>query len=388
MKLNTFVLNFWANFLLVSIRLLNKDLWHQQKEIIHQHDLLEKRVRTQDILREIEEAHNIFYDNHDSSQKKFDKWLMDQGFMPSEESPAGKSSRSPHANHTSSRSQPDLSRQSDLSDVSPLAIAQKPRKLAPLAAKSETKSNEYDNESTMASNQQTPYYSVSNPNDTTNTNDSPRKSNLQSSTYVHHEKDWNYSTKPSEKSYVTNLNDFYPRDPYTFLPKNIDLVTINRELKGMSLEQVKEFMKKQLPRDKVKSSDPGNERSVLYKPVNIVDAQTKATRTHDDTRIHDELALALFNEPKSFQFKQVKKFIKKSGGEIKPPPNMDSYGSYYNTAATLRKIKKQLASADEAHPPKDEKLDIVRRDYGQGLSDFMRDRKGQMSQKYEKVFIC
>ena len=91
----------------------------------------------------------------------------------------------------------------------------------------------------------------------------------------------------ANKDYITNLNDFFTRDPYTKLPENLDLMLLNTELKGMSLDEVKEFMKKRLIDDprafkrmrqmspSVAIVDPSDQRPVYYAPKNIIDAQTK-----------------------------------------------------------------------------------------------------------------
>ncbi len=58
---------------------------------------------------------------------------------------------------------------------------------------------------------------------------------------------WNSSAKINEKEYKPNLNNFFPRDQYTMLPTDADLVFLNKELKGMCLDEVKKLMKK-IPR--------------------------------------------------------------------------------------------------------------------------------------------
>jgi hypothetical protein len=194
-----------------------------------------------------------------------------------------------------------------------------------------------------------------------------------------HTKPWNYSTKAKGNDYITNLNDFFPRDPYTFLPKDLDLVLLNKELKGMSLDEVKQFMKKKLTNNPNGLTDLMDKsgRPVYYKPRNIIDAQSKI-RMPEDTIPSNGAGMNLTNDIKSQPFRQAKKYILKS---VKAKES-SSHGSYFNTADTLKQIKNQLAESDD-------KLKIVRKHYGDDLSDFMKDKRHNvMSQKYEKVFIC
>lgn len=140
----------------------------------------------------------------------------------------------------------------------------------------------------------------------------------------------------------------------------------------MSLEEVKEFMRKTLPRQNFTSNLP-NERPVYYKPKYVKDLPKKSKVDENIVRI-DKAGANLTNDPKSFPFKQVKKYLNKTSNRCKD--------SYPNTESTVKLIKKQLGASDE-------NLNIIRRNHGDELSEYMKDkRSGKMSQKYEKVFIC
>ncbi len=164
------------------------------------------------------------------------------------------------------------------------------------------------------------------------------------------------------------------------MPKDLDLVLVNKELKGMSLEQVKEFMRKKLsiygPDTGVGSYD--SNRPVYYKPKHALDTQTKLKTEKE--HLNDEAWFNMCNDVKSFQFKQARKYVI-DGYKKDLSKKMDSfYGGYHNTKSTLRTVKEQL---------KDDKLTVVEKLYGKELSEYMKDkRNGKMSQKYEKVFIC
>lgn len=147
--------------------------------------------------------------------------------------------------------------------------------------------------------------------------------------------------------------------------------------KGMSLEQVKEFMRKKLPTHASDSTKPAKERPVYYRPKYVKDLPKKSKTDEKATKV-DEAGANLTNDPKSFPFKQVKNYLNKTTN------NQNScFGSYSNTDSTLKLIKKQLASSDE-------NLNIIKKTYGNELGEYMADKRrgGKLSQKYEKVFIC
>lgn len=174
------------------------------------------------------------------------------------------------------------------------------------------------------------------------------------------ESNWNFSTKTSSKPYTADLSDFYPRDQFTCLPTDAELLFLNKELKGQPMIKVKNLIKKDFSNFLI-SSEGTPERTAVYKPKSVLDAQSKNRK---------------FGEIES-----------RMGGTIKKYASLSCYGDYYNTTGTLKKIKKQLG--DDRLGYKDEKLQIVERLYGKDLSDYMTDqRSGKMSQKYEKVFIC
>jgi len=224
------------------------------------------------------------------------------------------------------------------------------------------------------------------------------------------EHDWNYSTKTKEKDYVINLNDFFPRDPYTKLPENLDLMLLNTELKGMSLDEVKEFMKKRLIDDprafkRMRQMSPGvaivdasDQRPVYYAPKNIIDAQTKVKLSDENCpKPRDAAGFHFGNDINSFAFQEANRYLNgKSRKNDKK--NSSSHVTYKNTEDTLSQIKNLLKTSDDTSSNiaksnkgkvKDEKLEIVRKNFGDNLADYMTDKRhGTMSQKFEKVFIC
>jgi hypothetical protein len=167
---------------------------------------------------------------------------------------------------------------------------------------------------------------------------------------------WNSSGKVRTKPYTPNLTDFFPRDYYTCMPTDAELLFLNKELKGQSLNRVKNLIEKDLSNYST-NSEQGDERVVVFKPKSVLDVDVKT--------------------PVDSCVGRGNKFTSLS------------YGDYYNSSGTLKEIKKQLCEADtQGGKCRDEKLKIVERVYGKDLSNYMMDKRhGKMSQKYEKVFI-
>jgi hypothetical protein len=340
------------------------------KKAIEEQESLMRRLQTQDILKEIERSHFTYYEDSEESAKNFDKWLMNQGFLSDQEVEE-------QAEEAATNNQAKTKKKDKQMVLSSFVSGKTLINSKKAEAKAE-EDKENEREKNLAKKKKTPFVPLV------------------------HDKQWDYSVKPEKKEYVTNLADFFPRDPYTLAPINIDLVLLNKELKGMTLEQVKEFMKK--PINCTQKPVSLSERPFYYKPKNIIDAQTKYKIEELDEKRIDSAGLTLQNDTGLFQFQQAKKYVDKqvetrnlksrSMQAIPTESKQDSaYGSYFNTVDTLKLIKEQLGTeattSRKSRPIKDEKLEIVRNNYGNDLKDFMTNKRhGVMDQKYEKVFIC
>lgn len=315
-------------------RYLSDDLWHVTKKALAEQLELERKIQAQQVLKEVEIAHYTQFANEEDSERNFNEWLKIQGFLSEEADKENLLSQRSQIHNQTLRSIEQNKKEESFNKSPPSTRKQLTTK------KPASKSNSFKNE-----------------------------------------KPWNHSTKAVESEYIPHLEDYYPRDPYTFLPKDLDLVLVNKELKGMSLEQVKEFMKKNLGRvESASSLNRDSKRPVYFKPKNVLDSQTKSKIDID--KLNDEAWLNMCNDVKSFQFQEAKKYVVES---IKPKKQDSLYGGYYHTSESVKTIKRQLNSK----PVRDDKLEVVEKLYGKDLSNFMKDqRHGKMSQKYEKVFIC
>jgi len=302
------------------------------KQVLAEQIEAERKMQAQNILKEVENAHFLQYDDPEESSNHFDEWLKHQGFY------SEKSDADALLSHRSQVHNQSLHNNLEISNLQQKLESPKPNK--------------------------------------------KQTSNIhKQKTSLINEKPWNNSTKAKRNAYVNNLNDLYPRDQYTFLPKDLNLVLVSKELKGMSLEQVKEFMRKNISIQNATDNIGSNQEStrpVYFKPKHALDIPTKSKT--DKENLNDETWFNTCNDVKSFQFKEARKYVL-DGYKKDLAKKMDNvYGDYYNTKSTLKTVKQQL---------KDDKLAVVEKVYGKELSDYMTDkRNGKMSQKYEKVFIC
>lgn len=328
-------------------------MWSQEKKGQLREKRTEDRLKTQEILKEIERAHLSYFPDLEESERQFDKFLMNQGFNPEE--------------NKIDESQPKEKKEYNLGLKNILLIPDDEVEKDTNNIFSQLDIRSSDITSIITSSRKTQ------PKNQKQTSEIKK---------AYHDKEWNYSTKPSEKKYVSNLKDFFPRDPYTLLPSNGDLLLINKELRGMSLEQVKEFMKTNLKKNKSSSfayQRNYSSRPVYYKPKNIIDTQAKI-RSDDQTLGIDNAGLFLGDDIESFGFRQAQNFIHNN------LENFFSAKSDHDDGYEWNRKKKNAHDCDKKFI--DDKLEIVESNYGPELAKFMTDRRsGKMSQKYEKVFI-
>lgn len=299
---------------------LNNEIWCSEKAQLTHENLLDRQMRSQGLLKQVQSVYESYYEDKEDSEKNFESWLVSQ--VDVQEVCLGS---------TLSKENDAKSKSGSNSTVK-LADAQSKDKHNPSPTKSKAipeSANSYKSSTKLK-----PVVNI-------------LKSDLS----------WNFSGKICPKAYTSNLTDFFPRDYYTCLPTDAELLFLNKELKGQSMDKVKNLIKKDFSGlNNTSNSENNGERVVVFKPKSVLDVEAKA--------LVDTCA----------------------GRGNKNTPQ--SYGSYYNTNGTLKQIKRQL-SADVVGKHMDEKLKFVERVYGKDLSNYMMDsRNGKMSQKYEKVFIC
>lgn len=168
----------------------------------------------------------------------------------------------------------------------------------------------------------------------------------------------------------------------------------------MSLEQVKEFMKRKLPRELVQSKRASNERAAVYRSNHVIDLPKKKDMitTEVNSGLTDESGLHLTNDSRTHPFVLVDDYLTRKNSQSNEQQRqlqfIDDHEAYEgggdddeldssNTVISLLRRPRRVAGVG------DENLDIIRRTYGNELCEFMTDkRSGKLNKKYHKVFIC
>ena len=312
-------------------------MWHEAKKTMADEHSLMRKKQAQNLLRDIDKAHVLFYENK-NSKEQFNTWLLNHQLGTTDDA-----KRATEAAKTTTTTQPDNSikaatlskRKSksfrNIATVDAITIEPK----TPAAAAAAPTTIATDSDAAFAA----PSSSILSPSaklkgqmksvrlalggfgdgatGATGANSSPKS---QRRLMMASKTTWNISTKVPGKDYVNNLKDFYPRDQYTMMPKDVDLVLLNKELKGMSLEQIREFMNKNLSpataaaeilTTAAASNEASSSRPVYYKPKWVLDIEPKAKIPLDE-RLVDEAAFAFSNDTRSLVYKQAANFVLKS----------------------------------------------------------------------------
>jgi hypothetical protein len=199
---------------------------------------------------------------------------------------------------------------------------------------------------------------------------------------------WDYSTKVEDKTYIKNLDDFYPRDPYTRLPLDDEMLLLHHQLNGLTLDEIKQFMRKSLmgkaefireKQEKIEKAKTKNgkkkstkssaqsfrsDRPVYYKPKHVLDYEKKA-KIGDDIINFTSAGFNLSDDPITFPYQHSKNLMDRGQQNV------------------LSKIhNKKVTTGDEEYKK------IISSNFSKELYDFMTTKNGKINPKYEKVFIC
>ena len=337
------------------IRLLDTKMWHHDKKETAEKDKMFKRNKTKAILQEMERAHLALYPNKEESGKKFDKWL--ENIAEAKEPVDLIKENIDDKDFNSNNLIEDENVESKQTLISNKTFqTSQPSFISSSKTKSSKATVDFATSSLIRS--ELPAFMEANLKENTEKKFKPILKKKEISVNA---KPWNFSTKTREVEYLPNLGDFYPRDQYSNLPVNEDLVLLNQVLRGMSVAEIREFMKKNNDVEKTVVKKRSEERPVHFKPRNIVDAQSKVRNPPGKVPV-DLAGLTLCNDAESFAFKEAMKVLSKNNSD------------------------KRISKSEDKIM--DDKLKVVEREFGKDMSDIMRDRHGKMSQRYEKVFIC
>ena len=170
------------------------------------------------------------------------------------------------------------------------------------------------------------------------------------------------------------------------------MLLLHHQLNGLTLEEIKEFMRKSLmekaefireKQDKIEKAKTKNgkkksiknsaksfksDRPVYYKPKHVLDYESKA-KAADDLINFTSAGFNLSDDPKTFPYQQSKRVIQKQQDK-----------GQKNILTSIH--DKKLNTGDEEYKK------IISSNFSKELYDFMTTKNGKINPKYEKVFIC
>jgi hypothetical protein len=356
-------------------RLLAKSMWHNQKILNINDALLNRKMHAQETLLDIEKTiHISTSERHQEklaieglgndksfekankniakrqADKVFESWLTEQGFK-----------------HVSSSI---ASHKKEASKLPEIPKYEK-REEVPKFKKEKTR---ITSAATTASSFSNLHGILKTKNDETPADDKPDGDPVRFRTPR-----WNISTRLNKEPYLKNLDDFYPRDPYTLMPTDVELLLLHRELNGLSIEEIKEFMAENFKNKAIQNKQkidiiesttkkmhtikPNTEREHYYKPKNIMDYEPKKKDAEHHYGI-DQASFALSRTPTSSCYEKTKSFL------------VDKY----------KQTSSPNINNDEVLVDGKNFFELY---FDTELYEFMKDKKnGKISKKYEKVFIC
>nr|KAG5686405.1 hypothetical protein BaRGS_023705 [Batillaria attramentaria] len=310
-------------------RILAAEMWHQDKNNVAKEMNQLKKVKMQQVLRELEDEEESKAAQQFYGQQAYEQWLSSRGLEPKatgppslapqkqepvkEKKPA-KKAREPlmKPNSVAQHGQQDVTAEKGALTMS-VSVAKK----SPASSRSGRK----DTVATVVSGVDVDVDLYGDGEVDQPTEEDKQKLASLAPGFVNPEK-WNFSPKIPEKEYVPILDDEYPRDEYTIMPvtatghKFYD----GKHVKSEDEDEDKktELLKKKLRRprlskeviNQVMSADPTlHERPIMFKPKHIYDVHKKHKYTSEEKPV-SEVPLHLCNDINSELVKMSIRFPK------------------------------------------------------------------------------
>ncbi|XP_076436274.1 uncharacterized protein LOC143275862 [Babylonia areolata] len=297
-------------------RILAAEMWHQDKNSVAKEMHQLKKVKMQQVLKELEDEEEAKLDAQFYGQAAYEQWLSSRGLEPKTTGPS--SERPPQKekkasvkirepltkpNSVASRGSQDVTAEKGALTMS-VSIGQK--------SSASSKASRKDTVATIMSEADFGLHDIDPQAGT------QEKKKVKHSAYVNPNK-WNPSPFIKKKEYVPILNDEFPRDEYTMMhmveggKKFYDGKHAKEEKNQEDPEKIKKkkLREPQLPKEvieRVLSNDPTtHERPVLFKPKHIADVHKKHKYTLDE-KPPSEAPLHLCNDITSQMVKMSIRF--------------------------------------------------------------------------------
>ena len=278
-------------------------MWHQDKDSVAKEMQQLKKLKMQQVLKELEEDEEMKAAQQLYGDEAFKQWMASKNLT------------------TQSAGAQDSTKAGSVGGYKPNSVARKTttvkvplnaRKMSVKAIKHEKEEEECAG---MTDEELLRGLDGNNDNDDAKGKDKERNKKVPR---FYNSDEWNKSTKAPLKKYVSNLTDDFPRDEYTMMarvkgaptfyegkfhrpitPNNID-EDIRKKGSGAKLRQPK------LPREIIRhelSNNPGAiSRGMLFKCKHIGDVHTKK-KYDSDTKGRPEAPLHLINDVRSYMIK-------------------------------------------------------------------------------------
>lgn len=298
-------------------RIIAAEMWQQGKDNIAKEMRQLRKLKMQQVLREMELEAEYKAQNEHYSEEAFKQWLAKQGM--DKEMPTGPKHvkerketdkhgheplMKPNSITTKSTASSNEKTKARRPDSIPAWKSQRPREMSPLSRKTTNMSQVTEDEDDgLHEKPEKPEQQLQD------------EQRAKSAGYINPNR-WKIPLKVCDPPYVTNLTDDYPRDEYTKMPlvesapKYFDGRNgprlYKKDVKEGSIDTKKKLRKPNVPKEiskRIMSDDPTlEERPVLFKPRHIADVQVKK-KYGEDIIGRDEVSLHLCDDMSSFLFK-------------------------------------------------------------------------------------
>lgn len=289
-------------------RILAAELWHQDKNNVAKELGQLRKLKMQQVLKEMEEQDEFKAAQEYYGEKAYQEWIQKKGLN-------GKS--------PTEENKEDLSKSDQPKKGKPVDSLMKPNSKAPPPSGKKSIPDRSNIHVAFRDDRTPSPQSGRRPADGSEeqgNEDGDKENQLTSSrekssapVYVNPEP-WRLALHPPKPEYITNLTDEYPRDEFTMMPrtksahKYFDGKFASREntdgdLRSKKLK--KDIRQPNLPKDVIKqglSKDPtAEQRPVLFKPIHMYDVTMKK-KYRDSVKGKSEVSLHLCDDFSSFVY--------------------------------------------------------------------------------------
>ncbi|GFS07023.1 ankyrin repeat domain-containing protein 53 [Elysia marginata] len=289
-------------------RILAAEMWHQDKDSVAKEMQQLKKIKMQQVLKELEEDEEMKAAQQSYGDEAFKQWM------------ASKNLTTQSADVQGSNKVKSSSKAGSFSGYKPNSVAKKTTVKVSLDArrmseKAGQEGREEEEPAGMTDEELLRGLAGGNDDDADKDKGKRRRSKVP---MFYNAAEWNKSTKAPGKEYVTNLPDDFPRDEYTMMPRvkgapkfyegkfhrpitpnNIDE---DVKKKGSGAKLRKPRLPAEIIRQELSGNPGGVNRGMLFKCKHIGDVHTK--KKYDiDTKGRSEAPLHLINDVRSYMIK-------------------------------------------------------------------------------------